>query len=209
MSDQRYCLACGQPASPVRLAFLDVLQTEQHRPAGGLAVPGAGYAPPLEPIGAAGRLRAYAPLFAVLSTLLLAMAIGLLLGHWATQRGPSGPQVVKVEGLSAAAAPAAASAPAPAATASAKKASQAAEEAAEAKAEKAEHAAPAPKPVTVTPSALQKLGSSTGKKHQEEVSKLGSAPIETGGGGGSHTTAPSSTESNKPIGGGSKVESIE
>src|ERR1039458_8224079 len=28
--DQRYCLECGQPASPVRLAFLDVLQAEQN-----------------------------------------------------------------------------------------------------------------------------------------------------------------------------------
>ena len=27
--DQRYCLACGQPVSPVRLAFLDVLQSER------------------------------------------------------------------------------------------------------------------------------------------------------------------------------------
>ena len=26
VADQRYCLSCGQPASPVRLAFLDVLQ---------------------------------------------------------------------------------------------------------------------------------------------------------------------------------------
>ena len=26
--DQRYCLACGQPVSPVRLAFLDVLQAD-------------------------------------------------------------------------------------------------------------------------------------------------------------------------------------
>ena len=29
---QRYCLTCGQPASPVRLAFLDVLQGDQATP---------------------------------------------------------------------------------------------------------------------------------------------------------------------------------
>lgn len=29
VADQRYCLSCGQPCSPVRLAFLDVLQSER------------------------------------------------------------------------------------------------------------------------------------------------------------------------------------
>ena len=28
VADQRYCLTCGRPCSPVRLAFLDVLQAE-------------------------------------------------------------------------------------------------------------------------------------------------------------------------------------
>ena len=64
--DQRYCLACGRPCSPVRLAFLDVLQSESAaaagwRPAaGGQALayaPSAAAAfppsPPLPPAGAA------------------------------------------------------------------------------------------------------------------------------------------------------------
>ena len=33
VADQRYCLSCGHPTSPVRLAFLDVLQAEQPRAA--------------------------------------------------------------------------------------------------------------------------------------------------------------------------------
>ena len=37
--DQRYCLACGQPVSPVRLAFLDVLQSDSQPYA---ARPGSG-----------------------------------------------------------------------------------------------------------------------------------------------------------------------
>jgi hypothetical protein len=52
------------------------------------------------------------------------------------------------------------------------------------------------------------LSTSTGKKHQEEVNKLGNAPIETGGGGGS-SPAPSSSESSKPAGAGSPTTSIE
>ncbi|MGD0455811.1 MAG: zinc-ribbon domain-containing protein, partial [Solirubrobacteraceae bacterium] len=51
LADQRYCLACGQPCSPVRLAFLDVLQGEQSR--GALPGPG-GWAPgtiDMSPVG--------------------------------------------------------------------------------------------------------------------------------------------------------------
>jgi hypothetical protein len=211
VSDQRYCLACGNPCSPVRLAFLDVLQTERdpHGPAPPGTSPVA-YTPLLEPTGAPGWLRRYSGLFGVLSVLLMAMIIGLLVGHWVTQSKAPGPQVVKVEGLGGAALPSAATTtPATTAPAAAPSKSNAKADAEEAREAKAEKAPPPPKPVKVTSTGLQKLSSSTGKKHEEEVSKLGSQPIETGGGSGASKPSPSSSESSKSIGGGSKVESIE
>jgi len=193
VADQRYCLACGQPCSPVRLAFLDVLQSEHQAQAapGPLATTPVAYAPPLEPAGTPEWLGRYSPIFGVLSVLLLALIVGLLVGHWVTQSKAPGPQVVRVEGLNAgasAAAPAAATpsptgaaTPAPSASKPSAKA-EADETAKEAKAEKSqaakiEHAA------VVKPSStkLKKLGTSTGKKHEEEVNALGAQPIETGG----------------------------
>jgi len=121
-SDQRYCLACGQPVSPVRLSFLDVLSADAQAqpyagaagalPAGALpavALP-AGYAPVIEPsAGSYAWLRRYSGLFGLLSVLLLAIVAGLLVGHWVTQGNAPSRQIVKVEGLgglAAAAAPA-------------------------------------------------------------------------------------------------------
>jgi hypothetical protein len=196
VADQRYCLACGQPVSPVRLAFLDVLQSERQQSApGALATTPVTYAPLLEPSGSPAWLRRYTPLFAVASVLLLALIAGLLVGHWFTQ-GKSTPatatQVIKVEGLSAGTAAAATSAapttttPAassPAAAAKSSPKSEAEEVASEAKAEK-QQAAKVEHATVVKPSStkLKKLGSSTGKKHEEEVNALGEQPIETGGG---------------------------
>ena len=68
VADQRYCLSCGQPCSPVRLAFLDVLESERQPQlgAGGVGtMPVVAYTPYLEPAGRPGWLRRYAPLFAV------------------------------------------------------------------------------------------------------------------------------------------------
>jgi hypothetical protein len=195
VADQRYCLACGQPVSPVRLAFLDVLQSERQQSApGALATTPVTYAPLLEPSGSPAWLRRYTPLFAVASVLLLALIAGLLVGHWVTQ-GKSTPatatQVIKVEGLSAGTGAAATSiaptsttpaASSPAAAKSSPKA-EAEEVAKEAKAEK-QQAAKVEHAAVVKPSStkLKKLGSSTGKKHEEEVNALGEQPIETGGG---------------------------
>lgn len=132
-ADQRYCVACGRPASPVRLAFLDVLQAEQpggvlggqNAPASAAYIPagvgaGAGahisaYHAPPEPDGLLGALRRYSGLLALAGVLLASLLIGLLVGHWITgpNGGPaSGKQVIEVKGLSGAlaAAPAAASA---------------------------------------------------------------------------------------------------
>jgi hypothetical protein len=199
--DQRYCLACGKPVSPVRLAFLDVLQAENQPNPGGSTPAGAlapAYAPVAEPsAGAPSWLRRYSGLFGLLAVLLLAIIVGLLVGHWVTQNKAPGTAVYKIEGLPAAA-PAAASAgagtptttapttptpsskpssaPPPAATITTTPQA----EAKEAKEAKAIEKTPPPKPVKVTPAKLQKLGNTTGKKHEEEVNKLGAEPIETG-----------------------------
>jgi hypothetical protein len=195
VADQRYCLSCGQPASPVRLAFLDVLQGEP-------AVPGAG-APTVElgpagylPVGdrseigqrgANAWLRRNSGLLGLLAVLVLCLIAGLLVGHWAGQ-GTTTPakQVVEVKGLSGlAAAPAAAATTAPTATSTtpAQAKSNAKAEAAEAKAEAKEtkaEKAPPPKPVKVAPAKIKKLTNSSGKQHQEEIDALGAQPIETG-----------------------------
>ena len=95
--DQRYCLACGRPASPVRLAFLDVLQAEP-RPASTAilgAQSAAGYQPPPDPPGMLGSLRRYSGLFGLLGVLLASLLIGLLVGHWLTGSAPTGKQVVR------------------------------------------------------------------------------------------------------------------
>jgi hypothetical protein len=186
VADQRYCLACGQPSSPVRLAFLDVLQNERQpqAAAGALGAPIA-YTPLLEPAGAPGWLRRYAGLFGVASVLLTAMIIGLLVGHWVTQSKAPGPQVIKVEGLAGAPAAASTTASTPSgATPAAAGKSNAKAKAEEAKSEAKEtpvEKAPPPKPVKVTPTKLKKLSTTTGKRHQEEINSLGAQPIETGG----------------------------
>jgi hypothetical protein len=194
VADQRYCLSCGQPATPVRLAFLDVLQNERQPQlaAGGpygAATPVA-YAPIQEQSTAPEWLRRYAPLLAVISVLLLAMIIGLLVGHWVTQsKSTSGPEVVKIQGLAAGTAPAAAASATPttatstpATTSSKPTAKTEAEEVKkEAKVEKqqaakVEHA----KPVKQSSDQAKKLSNSTGKRHEEEINALGAQPIETG-----------------------------
>jgi hypothetical protein len=198
--DQRYCLACGHPVSPVladlvSVAFLDVLQADaQPYGAIGQGSTGAlapGYAPAYEPVsGSNAWLRRYSGLFGLLSVLLLAVVVGLLVGHWVTQSKAPSQQVLKVEGLPSAAATPLAAAPAvtgasttattPKPATKSKETAQT--EAHEAKEAKAIEKAPPPKAVKVSSSKLQKLGNSSGQKHEEEVNKLGAQPIETGGG---------------------------
>jgi hypothetical protein len=192
VEDQRYCLSCGQPVSPVRLAFLDVLETER-QPQLGAGTAGAlpvAYSPYFE--GAAGPpwLRRYAPLFAVMAVLLLALVVGLLVGHWVTQDNKAvaaGPQIIKVEGLGGASLGAASTTPsttAPTSTTAAKPSTSAKseeeKEKAEAKAEeKAEAKTPAKAPTTTTLSTtkINKLEKSTGKAHEKELEELSTAPI--------------------------------
>jgi hypothetical protein len=197
VADQRYCLSCGQPASPVRLAFLDVLHSDSAGTNAAGAVPQtlemtpAGFLPAGGQGGANGWLRRHSGLLSLLVLLVLCLIAGLLIGHWAGQGGTKVPakQVVEVKGLSGlAAAPAASStATTPASTkessavesskTSSKEAAELAKEhAKETKAEKA----PPPKPVKVAPAKIKKLSTSSGKQHQEEINALGAQPIETG-----------------------------
>lgn len=194
VSDQRYCLSCGQPVSPVRLAFLDVLESEQARsagqqpnwlPANGYAVAPAGWAPVEPAQGAGGWLRRNSALLSLLSLLVLCLIAGLLVGHWASGgKASNGPQVIKVEGLGGALAPAASTGTPTTSTAgtSAKHSSAAkeeGEESAEAAKETKAEKAPPPPPVKVSSNKIQKITQSTGKKHEEEIESLGAKPIET------------------------------
>jgi hypothetical protein len=194
VADQRYCLACGQPCSPVRLAFLDVLQNDQDRAAdqrgwvsaGAIDVSPLGYGP-VQEHGFAGWLRRYAGLLGLFSVLLMCLIVGLLVGHWVTQgKSPSGPQVVEVKGLSGVPAAAAtgsgatSTTPASSSTSSTSSTKEEAEESKEAAKETKAEKAPPPTPVKVTPSKINKLSHSTGRQHQEEVNALGAQPIETG-----------------------------
>jgi predicted lipid-binding transport protein (Tim44 family) len=193
-ADQRYCLVCGQPCSPVRLAFLDVLQAENELRVAPIALspPAAGYVPPLpRDDGAIDWLRRYSGLLGLIAVLLIAGLIGLLVGHWLAPSKAQGVTVVRVEGSLPAAA---SSAPAtstptsttpasPSKTVTSKSApateAQEVKEVKEAETAKAQPK-PASKPSTAT---LNKLSSSKGKQHQKEIEKLteGDKPIETGG----------------------------
>jgi hypothetical protein len=191
VADQRYCLACGQPCSPVRLAFLDVLQAESQLRAPATAAQPVGYSPALQDDGAIAGLRRYSGLLGLVAVLLMCGLIGLLVGHWLAPSKAPGPSVIRIEGslpAAAASAPTTPSATAttpssPTKTATAK--SPAASEAKEVKEVKeAETAKAKPKaPVKTSSTTLQKLSSSKGKAHQQEIEKLtaGDKPIETGG----------------------------
>ena len=195
VADQRYCLSCGHPVSPVRLGFLDVLQDQGTHPAPQWSPPGTLDLTPVPHAGAqqaglGGWVRRNGAIFGLLAVLLLCLIAGLLLGHWASAGGRStGTSTVKVEGLAGAAlAPAASSgasstpatpakSSAGAAAAKAKKEQQqaASEAAKETKAEKA----PPPPPKKVSHKELEKFSHSTGKKHAEELNAKGAEPIET------------------------------
>jgi hypothetical protein len=220
--DQRYCLSCGVPRSGTRLAFLDVLHSEAaaagvvevgSQPAsllriasaapGGFGPAGAGgWGAQGKDIGVAGRLREYTPLFALLGVLLLALLIGLLLGHWAgggskTVAVAPTKQVVEVKGL-----PAATVAPAAAAPALVAPATTSTTPAPSAK-NSTTPAAHASNPTVNT------LAQSTGKEHVKAVEKALSHGGSLSTGGAPPPKHTSKSEANKPIGGGSEVTSIE
>ena len=247
-ADQRYCLSCGVPRAGARLPFLDVLHAEASsagvieggsQPAALLRIPalpsakgfgsnggsrsyGWGPAHPAHPgeAGMAAKLRDSTGLFALLGVLLLALLIGLLLGHWVsggprTIAAAPSRQVIEVKGLAlptaaaagvggssssgvagstgggAASEPASASASAPSAGETTSAAS-------------VKHATHASNPT------VSSLAKSTGKEHAKEVENA----LSKGGGSLSTGGAPPPQEkgksgAGKPIGGGSEVTSIE
>lgn len=207
--DQRYCLACGRPASPVRLAFLDVLQTDGQHTAGTtiLGAPAAaGYQPPPDPPGTLGALRRYSGLFGLLGVLLASLLIGLLVGHWLTGSAPTGKQVYEVKlntplAAAAAATPSngaastssdssgsssssshhasSASSPSHSAAKSEGGVSESSAEEAEA-AKEVKSTKALPAAHKTSSAALKKLENTTGKQHAKEVkAALGNGPIET------------------------------
>jgi hypothetical protein len=186
-ADQRYCLECGRPASPVRLAFLDVLESE--RPRASAPAPldfgVAGYAPVYAAPGVHNWLRRNTGVLALLGVLLLCVIAGLLVGHWASQGNgrQTGSSTIKIEGLGAlgTAAGATSGTGASTSTGASSTANEEAEAAKEATNETKAEKAPPPAPKKVTATKLQKLSTTSGKKHHEEIEALGNAPIETGG----------------------------
>jgi hypothetical protein len=207
VADQRYCLKCGQSCSPLRLAFLDVLQAEGelhasdasagYRSAGLVSIVSASadHSSTIRDEGAIGWLRRYSGLFGLLAVLLVTGLIGLLVGHWMAPSKAAGPQVVKIEGAAlpaaatttatgastTAASPSAASTPSAKAATTSGAAGEAQEkqEVKEAEAPKAKQ----PPPVKTSSSSLKKLEKLTGKQHQHAIEALtaGGKPIETGG----------------------------
>jgi hypothetical protein len=205
-ADQRYCLSCGQAASPVRLAFLDVLQSESPSEHVAFASP-AGYLPSVGQDGVPGWLRRNSGLLSLLTLLLMSILVGLLVGHWLTQRSAPSHQVVTIQGLSAPAASTAATgggggssptgvsaqgAKESASAASGSKAgakasavtkeskSTAASEAAEVKEVEEAETKSLQKPVKASAGTLKALQKKTGKSYSQEINKLanGTQPIE-------------------------------
>jgi ribosomal protein S27AE len=190
VADQRYCLSCGQPCSPMRLEFLDVLQSGEATAQTTVLQAPAGYVqaylPAAEPDGALGWLRRYSGLLALVGVLLVTGLIGLLIGHWTkSPAAPSGPQVVKIEGGLPLAAGASTTASTPVSTSGSATAAAPLSKAQEEKEVKEAEASTvkAPPPVKTSHAGLQKLSKSTGKAHKKEIEALtaGGKPIETGG----------------------------
>jgi hypothetical protein len=204
VADQRYCLSCGQPCSPLRLEFLDVLLADPGSRGSGIGggeqtattvLPApAGYVPaylpPVEPDGAIGWLRRYSGLLALVGVLFVTGLIGLLIGHWTKgASAPSGPQVVKIEGalpLAAAAGNASTVGTPTTTTPTSGSAAGAPQSKAQEEKEVKETEAStvkAPPPAKASAGQLNKLAKSTGKAHKKEIEALtaGGKPIVTGG----------------------------
>ena len=200
VSDQRYCLSCGKPVSPVRLAFLDALAPAPPAPPAGTLAAAAwspagyeltpsGYVP-IQEQGASGWVRRNTGLIALAAVLVLCLLTGLLIGHWVSQSKTPANQTVKIEGLAGLGAVGAGGSSAAASTTpSGESATPAASKASASenkkdeevgKHETAKEKAPPPAPKQVSRQTVNKLTQSHGKKHQEEINALGAEPIETG-----------------------------
>jgi hypothetical protein len=142
-ADQRYCLHCGTRRPEARLEFLDVLDADVRARGGAVeqtrtVVTG----PPAQ--GLNGRLQANAGVLALVALLLLTLLIGLLVGHWVTDRRTAdapaaaapAPQVIRVEGGAATTPTATTTAPVTGAATTARRSSGAARTATTARAPK-------------------------------------------------------------------------
>jgi cytoskeletal protein RodZ len=144
----------------------------------------------MEPAAGPLWLRRYAPLFGVMSVLLLAMIVGLLVGHWVTQsKTPvsTSPQIIKIEGnlgggvaaTGSTTTPTTSTTPTAASKSSTSTKSEEEKEQAEAKAEeKAEEKAPKVAAKALSPEAANKLEKTTGKAKEKELDKITHGPIE-------------------------------
>lgn len=190
--DQQYCLSCGRPCAPLRLPFLEVLESTPAQRAPGAPPAQNGYLPPLQPAGSQGPLHRYTGLFALIGVLLLTAVIGLLIGHWAngSSSSPSGPQVIKLEGNLGGTGSNSGTGSSNETTGGSGSAAESdkgskSKAAAETKqAEKETKEAKLPPPSKQSSSSIQKLNSGTGKQAEEEIKKIAKnpAPIVTGGG---------------------------
>lgn len=190
--DQRYCLSCGVRRPGVRLPVPEPITAveviDAHPVRVSLPVPST--------VG--GWLRDNAAGLIALTCLLLAMLIGVLLGHWshgedaAATVGP--PQVISVG-----AAPAAATAPA--AVPSATIPTTPGPRPSTAKGvKKAASGSPTPRKTKAANPSLNKLKNLSGKEYQKQVDKLGKK-ISTGG-------APPPVDKSKPAAGGADFQTI-
>ena len=92
--DQRYCLECGQRRGDPRLPFMDAVVLMD-------AVKRSQQPPPPPPKPKRGGVSPNAALIAGIGTLLLALGIGVLIGHSGTRevaQTAAAPQVIKVGG---------------------------------------------------------------------------------------------------------------
>lgn len=203
-ADQRYCLACGTRRAEARLPFRDVLgaaEPPELVPLGAPIPSGYSVAPAAAAPTVNDRLRRNAPLMALVGILLVAMLIGVLLGHWSGQdvpiaaAAPARPQIIQVGG--AAAAPAAAAATTPAETTPADTATP--DDGAAKKDTSSSEGTSSGGAAKATNSAVKNLDKLSGKDYQKQIDKLGKT-ISTGG------KAP--PKDNKPPAGGGDFEDI-
>lgn len=191
-ADQQYCLTCGRPCAPLRLPFLEVLASAPMQRAPSAPLASNGYLPPLQSSGSQGPLHRYTGLFALIGVLLLTAVIGLLIGHWASGSGgsaSSGPQVIKLEGLSGTGgatgtgSPESTTGTGSTANSGGKGSGSKASEHETKAEEKETKEAKLPPPSKQSSSSVQKLSKLSGKQAEEEIKKIGSspAPIVTGG----------------------------
>lgn len=199
--DQHYCLACGKPSSPTRLAFLDALQAPHapQAPTGLQGPPGPGvspawqspsavYALPAEPEGAVGWLHRYSGVLALFTAVLVTALIGLLVGHWLAPGGGPSKQVLELKGLPTTLGVPAGSTTGAAGQQSSSTGTQAApkekiSKAEEVKEVKEAEASKPPPPVKTSSTSLKKLSKLKGRSYQRALNKLvkGDQPIQTGG----------------------------